>query len=85
MPTVPQTAQPFPAADASIAEYCHHAWCMLSNTPTYNFTGQPSMSVPCGQLDGLPVGMMITGKWYDEPTIYKAAYAFEQAHDWTTL
>lgn len=83
MPTVPQTAQAFPGPDADIADYCYHAWCMLSNTPTYNFTGQPSMSVPCGDIDGLPVGMMLTGKWYDEPTVYKAAYAYEQAFGWT--
>ena len=85
MPTVPLVAQPFPKAEASIAEYCNHAWNMLANCPTSNFTGQPSMSVPCGMLDGLPVGMMITGKWWDEATIYKAAFAFEQNFDWQNL
>ena len=83
MPTVPQTALAFPGPDASIADYCHHAWCMLGNTPTFNFTGQPSMSIPCGDIGGLPVGMMITGKWWDEPAVYKAAYAYEQAYRWT--
>ncbi len=85
MPTVPIVAQPLPAVDASITEYCHHAWNMLANCPTYNYTGQPSMSVPCGKLDGLPVGMMITGKWWDEPTVYRAAYAFEQNFEWATM
>ncbi len=40
------------------------------------------MSLPCGTVDGLPVGMMLVGKLYDEPTIYKAAHAFEQGVDW---
>ena len=85
MPTVPLVAQPFPAADASIAEYCDHAWNMLANCPTYNYTGQPSMSVPCGTVDGLPVGLMITGRWWDEPTVYRAAAAFEANFDWRSL
>ena len=85
MPTVPLVAQPFPAEDAPIAEYCDHAWNMLANCPTYNYTGQPSMSVPCGTVDGLPVGLMITGRWWDEPTIYRAAAAFEANFDWRAL
>ena len=36
------------------------------------------MSVPCGLSDGLPVGMMLVGKHFDEATIYRAAHAFEQ-------
>ena len=43
------------------------------------------MAVPCGLRDGLPISMMLIGKAYDEPTIYRAAYAFEQAEDWTPL
>ncbi len=43
------------------------------------------MAVPCGLRDGLPISMMFIGKAYDEPTIYQAAYAFEQAEDWTAL
>lgn len=85
MPTVPIVAQAFPDANASISQYCDHAWNMLANCPTANYTGQPSMSVPCGKVGDLPVGMMITGKWWGEETVYKAAYAFEQAFDWENL
>jgi len=85
MPTCPLVAQAFPGPDASITEYCMHAWNMLANCPTYNYTGQPSMSVPCGMVDGLPVGLMITGRWWDEPTIYRAAAAFEANYDWRSL
>ena len=38
-----------------------------------------------GMIDGLPVGLMLIGKHWDEPTIYKAAYAFEQAGDWKAM
>jgi amidase len=58
---------------------------MLPNTCPFDVTGHPAMSVPCGMVEGLPVGMMLIGKHWDEATIYRAAYAFEQAADWTTL
>jgi amidase len=35
--------------------------------------------------DGLPVSMMLIGRHWDEPTIYRAAYAFEQSSDWTKM
>jgi amidase len=43
------------------------------------------MSLPCGTVDGLPVGMMLVGKRYDEETIYRAAAAFEKGVDWTSI
>ena len=55
---------------------------MLPNTAPFDVTGHPAMSVPCGMSDGLPVGMMLVGKHYDEATIYRAAHAFEQLGDW---
>ena len=86
MPTVPMTAPKLPAPGCSMAETVQRAWEMLPNTPIFDLTGHPSMSLPCGMSkDGLPVGMMLTGRHFDEPTIYKAAYAFEQKHDWTKL
>jgi amidase len=35
--------------------------------------------------NGLPIGLKLVGKHFDEPTIYTAAYAFEQAVDWKGL
>ena len=45
-------------------------------------THHPAMAIPCGMSDGLPISMMLVGKHFDEPTIYRAAYAYEQAVDW---
>ena len=83
MPTVPMTATPLPGAGASTEEVVNRAFEMLPNTCPFDVTGHPAMSIPCGKVDGLPVGMMLIGKFYDEATIYKAAYAFEQSGDWT--
>ena len=50
-----------------------------SFTSPYNMTGLPAISVPCGLTpDGLPVGLQIAGKPFDEPTIIQAAYAYQQ-------
>ncbi len=43
------------------------------------------MSLPCGMSDGLPIGLMLIGKYFDEPAIYRAAAAFEGAGDWTKM
>ena len=43
------------------------------NTAPFDVTGHPAMSMPCGMSDGLPVGLMLIGKHYDEATIYQAA------------
>ncbi|MCL6585949.1 MAG: Asp-tRNA(Asn)/Glu-tRNA(Gln) amidotransferase subunit GatA [Anoxybacillus sp.] len=44
-----------------------------------NLAGVPGISVPCGFVNGLPVGLQIIGKHFDESTVYRVAHAFEQA------
>lgn len=53
-----------------------------ANTIPTNMAGLPGMSIPCGFVDGLPVGMQLIGKVLDEETILRAAYTFEQATDY---
>ena len=55
---------------------------MIPNTAPFNASGHPAMSIPCGMSQGLPIGMMLIGKSYNESTIYRAAHAFEQLGDW---
>ena len=54
-------------------------------TRVYNITGSPAISVPCGfGPDGLPVGLHLAGRNFDELTVLRAAYAYQQATDWHT-
>lgn len=84
-PTTPMKAPPIPEADATLELWCQRAFENISNTAPFDVTGHPAMSVPCGMSDGLPVGLQLIGRRYDESTIYRAASAFEQAGDWRTM
>jgi aspartyl-tRNA(Asn)/glutamyl-tRNA(Gln) amidotransferase subunit A len=52
-------------------------------TISINLAGVPAISVPCGlDREGLPIGMQVIGKHFDEPTILRVAYAYEQQTEW---
>jgi aspartyl-tRNA(Asn)/glutamyl-tRNA(Gln) amidotransferase subunit A len=82
-PTVPLVAPligrtfepggPLNAAPRSIAN---------RTTVPCNLTGMPAISVPCGFADGLPVGLQIMGRAFDEATVLRVAAAYEAATDW---
>jgi len=56
---------------------------MLHNTRPINFTGLPTISVPCGfTRAGLPIGMQITGRAGDDENVLRLAHAYEQATAW---
>jgi aspartyl-tRNA(Asn)/glutamyl-tRNA(Gln) amidotransferase subunit A len=49
----------------------------------YNLTGLPAISIPCGfDRDGLPIGLQIAGRPFDEMTVFTAAHAYERTHEW---
>ncbi|MCW5233179.1 amidase [Verminephrobacter eiseniae] len=85
MPTLPMIARQIPKPGSPIAEIIARAFEMLANTASFDATGHPAMSLPCGLLDGLPVGVQLVGKHWDEFTIYRAAASLERAADWRTL
>ena len=52
-------------------------------TISVNLAGIPAISIPCGfTSNNLPIGLQIIGKHFDEESILKAAYAYEQSTDW---
>ena len=52
-------------------------------TAPYDVTGIPAISIPCGyDRHGLPIGLMIGGRHFDEATVCQVAHAYEQSTDW---
>ena len=56
---------------------------LTRNTRLFNLTGLPAITVPCGfTSQNLPVGLQIIGRAFDEATILRAAYTYEQDARW---
>ncbi|MEZ5446271.1 MAG: Asp-tRNA(Asn)/Glu-tRNA(Gln) amidotransferase subunit GatA [Gammaproteobacteria bacterium] len=53
-------------------------------TIAVNLAGLPGMSIPCGFADGLPVGLQIIGRHFDEARMLNVAHQYQQASDWHT-
>lgn len=81
MPTTPNKAHRYDPK-RSIRELIEHGWNMVGNTAPFDMTGHPSLSVPCGKSNGLPVGLMLTGRHFDDATLLRVAHAFEQQMPW---
>ena len=78
MPTLPLKATRIPDPQAGREEYMARALEMIPNTSPFDITGHPAMNVPCATLGGLPVGMMLVGRKWEEVTVLRAAAAFEE-------
>ncbi|MEX3625237.1 Asp-tRNA(Asn)/Glu-tRNA(Gln) amidotransferase subunit GatA [Viridibacillus arvi] len=71
-----------PTPAFKIGENVEDPMTMYANdilTIPINLAGVPAISIPCGFEDGLPLGLQIIGKYFDEATIYRVADAFEKA------
>jgi amidase len=78
MPTTPHKARPMPTARSPVAEFVGSANDMFGNTAPFNATHHPALSLPCGETDGLPIGLMLVGRHFDEATVLRAGHACEQ-------
>ena len=73
-----------PTAAFKIGQNINDPMTMYANdilTIPINLAGVPAISIPCGFDRNLPLGLQIIGKHFDEETIYRTAYAYEQATD----
>ena len=80
-PTLPITATEIGQREVSIGDYEESVRFALTRfTGPTDLTGHPSLSVPCGLTgSGLPVGMQLIGRRFDEATLYRFGYAYEEA------
>jgi len=76
-PTLPMRATVLPRQDCSVADYVARALEMVPNTLPSSVTGHPTINVPAGLSDGLPVGMSFVARYWDETTALAAAKTYE--------
>jgi len=82
MPTIPFPATRIPPADAPREVYVDAALNMQQNTCPFDVSGHPAFTIPCGTVEGLPIGLMLIGRHFDEATVLRAGQAFATATDW---
>jgi aspartyl-tRNA(Asn)/glutamyl-tRNA(Gln) amidotransferase subunit A len=82
-PTLPVTA--FEAGldqPGSVAGHPTEYLSWTAFTYPFNVSGQPAATVPCGSVDGMPVGLQIVGRRGADSLVLRTAAAFEAAHPW---
>ena len=83
----PTTAVGAPGIDQEFVEVggrTENAPSLMSRlTRPFNLTGQPTVSVPCGfTSEGMPIGLQLAGRRWEESTVLRVAHAYEQATEW---
>ena len=82
-PTVPVVAFKIGTNEMKIGDKTIKAIPLLTQyTRPFNINGFPAISIPCGFCDGLPVGLQLAGRPFEEETVLRAAHAYEEATDW---
>ncbi|HET9477123.1 MAG TPA: amidase [Dehalococcoidia bacterium] len=77
MPSTMAPAFPIERSDLSVT------FSLIRNTNPLNLLGIPAISVPCGfTTNSLPIGLQLAGRWWDEATVFRAAFAYEHATSW---
>lgn len=89
------TAAQYESASAELVEeHFGLAAGMSTNTSAFNLTGHPALCLPVGsgvtsnaeqQATALPLSVMLVGNYFQEPTLYRVAYAMQQACSWPSL
>ncbi|KAF5352900.1 hypothetical protein D9758_007868 [Tetrapyrgos nigripes] len=89
MPTVPYLPTPHAPLNATVVQKIEKGLGQTANTCSFDVTGHPALTMPIGMLEAredknikFPVGLQIVGKHFDESTIYKAAFAWEDRFSW---
>jgi len=86
LPTVPAPAarigeETVRVGDVELTPFFAYTTC----TPHFDVAGLPAISLPCGfTRDGLPIGLQIVGRPFEECTVLRAAHAYEAATPWHT-
>ncbi|XP_067683965.1 amidase-like [Haliotis asinina] len=81
MPTMSCKASKLPLAKARLSDILKAAQRVEKNVAPFNSTGHPALSINAGFSEGLPVGMQIVGRHFDETTVLQVARSYEKIRD----
>jgi len=80
-PPIAREAEPVTTKDNAARRFFGHR----SHSTPASLAGVPAIALPCGfSGDGLPIGLQLAGRPFDEPAVLRAAHAYEQSTDWHT-
>ena len=83
MPTTPMVATPLESTTLEVKEGEEDLTALIRMTAPFDLTGQPALSIPCGFSDtGLPIGLQIVGRDFEEAVVLKTAHAYQTRTDW---
>ncbi|KAH9903618.1 amidase signature domain-containing protein [Xylariomycetidae sp. FL2044] len=92
MPTTLRPTFPLPDRDAPVLAQMDAGKGMTENTAAFNATGHPALAMPIGFVPSkadpsvkVPASLQLVGRYWDESTLLKTAYAWECANDWKKL
>jgi amidase len=66
----------------SISERVLRGWAVLANTYPTDLTGHPALSLPAAEAEGLPVGVMLIGRRFDDASLLAIARTYERRYGW---
>jgi aspartyl-tRNA(Asn)/glutamyl-tRNA(Gln) amidotransferase subunit A len=83
-PATPLTAFPIGSTKVMLGGKEYDARAASTRfTREFNASGHPTLAIPCGvDSQGLPIGLQIVGRLWDEAAVLHTGYAYEQATDW---
>ena len=85
VPTTKQPARPLDVVDASLDSYREFYPAYMGNTMPGNYLDLPGVSIPCGfSSDGLPIGLQVMAKPFQEHMALRVARAYERETEWHT-
>jgi aspartyl-tRNA(Asn)/glutamyl-tRNA(Gln) amidotransferase subunit A len=83
MPTTASVAWPIDATDIPVADDEQNLKSIICFTAPFDLTGSPALSIPCGFTHaGLPIGLQIVGRPFDEHLVLRSGHAYQQVTDW---
>ncbi len=81
LPTTPGWPHPDDPS-LSISERVTRGWAVLANTYPTDMTGHPGLTIPAAEGGGLPAGVMLIGRRFDDARLLALARTYERRHDW---